>query len=61
MLGFKFELNRGLIVLPILFLGYSTTNKLLEIANLGVSTKIHINILNYSLNICWQIGATKHN
>jgi hypothetical protein len=59
MFGIKVELNRGLIVLPILFLGYAATNTLLEIANLGVSTQIHINIMNYSLNIGWQIGATK--
>ena len=61
MFGFNIDLNRGLIVLPILFLGYSTANQLLHIANLGVSTQIHINIMNYSVNICWQIGSIKHN
>jgi hypothetical protein len=58
MLGFNFQTNSGLLILPALLVGYAVTNHILQFMNMGITSKTDINVLDYQLSVLWAIGKT---
>jgi hypothetical protein len=56
MFGFHIEANKGLLVFPALFIGYTLTDQILQLLQLGVSTQLEFNVLEYQVVVFWQIG-----
>lgn len=58
MLGLHFEAKTGLVVIPLLFLGYTATDYFLQFLNTGVSTRCDIDVIDHKFSIIWKIGKT---
>ena len=58
MLGLRLDTKSGLLVIPLLFLGYSATDYFLHFLNTGVSTRCDIDLIDHKFSVIWKIGKT---